>query len=96
MTAGSRISQGRVTHTRYPEVDDVHLLDVCRAGGVAGGVTHARARWLYARACKEWRERHQAARQEAAERIVQDALREVAETAWMAVQLRRGLGGGRG
>jgi hypothetical protein len=96
MTAGSRISQGKVTRTRYPEVADGHLLAVCRAGGVAGGVAHARARWLYARACREWRERHQSTRQAQAEQVVQEALREVTETAWMAVQLRRGLGGRRG
>jgi len=76
-----------------PLVSDADLLAACRFGA-----RHARK--LYARACEEWRERYlvslQPARQAEAERIVQDALREVAETAWMAVQLRRGLGGGRG
>jgi hypothetical protein len=93
MTAGGRISQGNVTHTRYPEINDSHLLGVCQAGGVEGGASYSRARWLYVRACEEWRERHQAARREQAERIVREALSEVAEIAWMAVQLRRGLGG---
>jgi hypothetical protein len=96
VTAGGRISQGRVEHTRYPEIADSHLLGVCQAGGAEGGMAYARARWLYVRACEEWRERHQAACREQAGRIVRDALEEVAETAWMAVQLRRGLGGGRG
>jgi hypothetical protein len=81
------------TATPRPPVSDADLLAACRFGS-------RHARQLYARACDEWRERHQEALQPAvqaeAEAIVQDALREVAEAAWMAVQLRRGLGGGRG
>lgn len=96
MTTGSRVSQGQVDHVRYPEIDDSHLLGVCQAGGIEGGLAYSRARWLYVRACEEWRERHQAACREQAARIVREALEDVAETAWMAVQLRRGLGGGRG
>jgi hypothetical protein len=73
-----------------PPVSDANLLAACRFGS-----RHARR--LYARACEEWRERHreslQPAVQAEAERIVQEALREVAEAAWMSVQLRRGLGG---
>lgn len=79
--------------TAPPPVSDADLLAACRFGA-----RHARR--LYARACEEWRERHREALQPAvqaeAEAIVREALREVTETAWMAVQLRRGLGGGRG
>jgi hypothetical protein len=75
-----------------PPVSDADLLAACRFG-----TRHARQ--LYARACGEWRERYleamQPARQAEAERIVQDALREVAGAVWMSVLLRRGLGGGR-
>jgi hypothetical protein len=79
--------------TRSPEVSDEELLAVCRAAGQAGGMAGMRARGMYLRACDEWRDRHRAAVRAEAERIVQEALREVAEAAWMSVQLRRGLGG---
>jgi hypothetical protein len=80
---------------RAPEVSDEELLSVCQAAGEAGGIAWMRARGLYVRACDEWRERHRAALQAEAELIVRDMLREAAGTAWMAVLLRRGLGGGR-
>jgi hypothetical protein len=74
-----------------PPVSDADLLAACRFGS-------RHARQLYARACDEWRERHQEALQPAvqaeAEAIVQAALREVAAAVWMSVVLRRGLGGG--
>ena len=82
--------------TRAPEVSDEELLVVCRAAGEAGGLAWMRARGLYVRACDEWRERHRAALQAEAEAIVREMLAEAAGTAWMAVLLRRGLGGGRG
>lgn len=82
--------------TRAPEVSDEELLAVCRAGGEAGGLAWMRARGMYVRACDEWRERHRAAVRAEAEAIVREMLAEAAGTAWMAVLLRRGLGGGRG
>lgn len=81
---------------RPREVSDEELLAVCRAAGQAGGVAGLRARGIYLRACDEWRDRHRAACRVQAERVVQDALAEVAGAAWMAVLLRRGLGGRRG
>ena len=77
-------------------ITDDELLAACRAAGEPGMESHRLACRVYRRAAAEWQARDLAWRRDRAamvERVIGEKLREAASAAWLAVMIRRGLGG---
>jgi hypothetical protein len=70
-------------------ITDDELLRACRFGGERGAL-------VYRKAVLEWQARDLAWRRDRSARIadiIGEALREAADSVWMSVVIRRGLGG---